>query len=153
MTTTGNGTLPDQQQLRAFLARSDLFGDLPPEGVEQLLPRFHPRAVPAGSVIVEQGQRGDELFLVEGGELEVGATLQGKRVRLGRLGPGDVFGEMALLRDASRMATVTAATPAHLWVLSRGALDEAIARVPAIGAKLRAVMRRREIANAFRALQ
>lgn len=143
----------DREHLRAFLRQVSLFRDLPPEALEQLLEHFHARDVPAGAVVVEQGTRGDELFLVEAGELEVTAVLHGKPVRLGRLHPSNIFGEMALLRNTPRAATVTAATPARLWTLSRPALAEAVSRAPAIAARLREVVRRRELANAMRALQ
>lgn len=143
----------DRERLRAFLARVPLFRGVPTEALEELLPRFAPRETPAGVVVVEEGARGDELVLVETGELAVTTLLGGAQVRLGLLRPGDVFGEMALLHDAPRAATVTTLTPALLWTLSRAALDDGIVRAPILGQKLREVMRRREMANAFRALQ
>ncbi len=152
-----NGDSPcdpsERRRLRALLERMALFQGVPPEALDELLPQFRVRDVPARTTIVAQGERGEELFLVEAGQLEVSARLQGKQIRLSTLGPGDFFGEMALLRDTPRTATVTTTTPARLWTLSRGALNEAVGRVPALGTKLRAVMRRRELANALRALQ
>lgn len=158
MATPGDSGLDDvgageRERLRAFLAHVPLFQGAPLDALDQVLPRFVAREAPAGAVVVEQGGPGDELFLVETGELAVTARVGGAPVRLGTLRPGDLFGEMALLRDAPRTATVTALTSARLWTLSRAAFDDAVARAPALGQRLRAIMRRRELANALRALQ
>ena len=147
----GDGS--ERQSLRALLERVALFRDVPREALEVLLPQFRRRDLPAGTVIIEQGDSGDELFLVEDGVLDVSAHVRGKPVRLGRLGPGDIFGEMALLRESPRTATVTATTAARAWSLSRDALADVDRSVPAIGQRLRAVMRRRDLTNALRALQ
>ncbi|MGN6812854.1 MAG: cyclic nucleotide-binding domain-containing protein [Thermomicrobiales bacterium] len=143
----------DREQLRALLARTPLFRGLGANEMDRLSPRFTLREAPAGAVIVEQHAPGDELFLVEAGELAASISHDGATARLGVLRAGDVFGEMALLRGTPRTATVTALTPVRLWALSRAALDEAMRQAPAIGARLRAIMRRRDLANAFRALQ
>ena len=84
--------------------------------------------VPVGKVLAEQGTFGDQFFVIEDGTAEV--TRDGQRVA--ELGPGDFFGEMALLDADRRNATVTATTPMTLIVMSRAsfrAIDSTMPRV------------------------
>jgi CRP-like cAMP-binding protein len=143
----------DRDHLRAFLARTPLFHAMPPEALEWLAERMRGRAVAAGAVVIRQGDPAADLYLVESGRLEVRADTGGRNVALGQLGPGDFFGEMALLRNTPRSATVTARTDARLWTLSRAGLIDVIRQHPAVGDHLRAVMRQRALANALHALQ
>lgn len=61
-----------------------------------------------GKVIFSEGEKGDCAYLVQAGKLEVSRKINGKRSVLGEIGPGKLFGEMALISDAPRMATVKA---------------------------------------------
>ncbi len=71
--------------------------------------------VPAGKVLAREGEFGDEFFVIDSGTAEV--TKAGKCVA--ELGPGDFFGEMALLEEDRRVATVTATSPMSLIVMTR----------------------------------
>jgi CRP-like cAMP-binding protein len=71
--------------------------------------------VPAGEVLCREGETGQEFFLIVEGKTDV--TSKGKRVATG--GDGDFVGEIALLEDTKRTATVTAKTPLRLFVLTR----------------------------------
>ncbi|MFN8517211.1 MAG: cyclic nucleotide-binding domain-containing protein [Thermomicrobiales bacterium] len=143
----------DQDHLRAFLARTPLFRAAPPEALAELTAQLRGHDVASGSVIVRQGDLGDDLYLIESGTLEVSTASGGKTINLGLLRPGDFFGEMALVRKSPRTATVTALTPARLWTLSRAALVATLRQAPAVGDHLRTIIRQRELANALRALQ
>jgi CRP-like cAMP-binding protein len=97
----------------------------------------------AGTVIAREGERGIGLFLILEGECSVSI---GGRARA-KLGPGDFFGEVALLDGGPRTATVTAVTPVRLvgitgWVF-RGLLMEhpsiALKTLEAVAGRLRAV--------------
>lgn len=97
----------------------------------------------AGAVIAREGARGVGLFLILEGQCEV--TIGGKR--RAKLGPGDFFGEIALLDGGPRTATVTALTPVRLvglteWVF-RGLLTEhpsiALKTLEGVAKRLRAV--------------
>jgi CRP/FNR family transcriptional regulator, cyclic AMP receptor protein len=97
----------------------------------------------AGTVIAREGERGIGLFLILEGECSVSI---GGRTRA-KLGPGDFFGEVALLDGGPRTATVTALTPVHLvgitgWVF-RGLLMEhpsiALKTLEAVAGRLRSV--------------
>ena len=79
-----------------------------------------PRAVPPGAVVLAAGEAGDEFFLVESGELAVTSP---DGTPLGAVGPGGYFGELALLRNAPRAATVTATGHAALLVLPRAGFE------------------------------
>jgi MFS family permease len=83
--------------------------------IEDLAGRLEEVSVPADAEIVRQGEAGDCFYIVETGRLET--LIDGERVR--ELGPGDAFGEIALLRDVPRTATVRASTDATLASLSR----------------------------------
>jgi hypothetical protein len=87
---------------------------LPLPAVEQLARRLRPVTVPAGAAVFRQGETGDRFYVIEEGEAEV---VGDGRVVAG-LGPGDGFGEIALLREVPRTATVRAVDELHLQVLA-----------------------------------
>lgn len=70
-------------------------------------------SVPAGKVLAKEGGGGHEFFVILDGSIEI--TRGGKRVRT--LGPGDFFGELAMLGKVPRSATATATEPSRLMVL------------------------------------
>jgi CRP-like cAMP-binding protein len=80
-------------------------------------PRFH--RLQAGRTLVQQGERGDELFLLFDGVLRV--EIDGKSVT--EVGPGAILGEMALLREGRRMATLRAVTPCRVAVVPKDRID------------------------------
>jgi CRP-like cAMP-binding protein len=84
--------------------------------------------VPAGRILCHEGEIGRECFVVVEGEAMV--TMSG--ARLADLGPGDLFGEMALLDDDPRVASVTAATDMRLLVLSRAEFQDLLAKMPTV---------------------
>jgi CRP-like cAMP-binding protein len=83
--------------------------------VEQLAARLVPVQARAGEEIIRRGDQGDRFYVVGSGEVEV--LLDGQPPR--REGPGSYFGEIALLRDVPRTATVRAATDVELFALDR----------------------------------
>jgi cyclic nucleotide-binding protein/MFS transporter len=99
-----------------------IFRPLPPATLEQLTHELEPLHVPAGQEIIRQGEAGDRFYIVAAGEVEVRVDGQPS----GTLHAGDYFGEIALLRDVPRTATVTALTDLDLLALER---DEFISAV------------------------
>jgi CRP/FNR family transcriptional regulator, cyclic AMP receptor protein len=95
--------------------------------------------VPAGKVLAQQGTFGDQFFVIEEGTAEV--VRDGER--LGELGPGDFFGEMALLDEDRRTATVTATTPMTLIVMTRASFRAVEAAMPHVHAVVRAAIEQR----------
>jgi MFS family permease len=95
---------------------------LPPGTLEQLASSASPVTIPAGDVVVRAGDRGDRFYLVVDGTVEVRTDDGGHSA----IGPGGYFGEIALLRDVPRTATVRATSDLQLLALDR---DEFIAAV------------------------
>jgi len=97
------------------LARVPLLSSLDHRHLVQLSKDFSERTFPAGSVIVREGDdHGIGFFVVADGEAV--ASVDGKEVA--RLGPGSHFGEVALISDRVRTASVTAATDLHCYVMT-----------------------------------
>lgn len=97
----------------ARLRALPIFAPLDAATLEGLARCLEPLELAAGSAVVREGERGDLFYVVADGELEV--TVRGEHVR--SLGRGDCFGEIALLRELPRTATVTARTPVLLDAL------------------------------------
>ena len=97
----------------AVISSTEALSNLPEVCLVRLAAAAVPRQVGAGEVVVAQGDVGDEFFMIESGELLV--TQDGHDVR--RLGPGDSFGEVALLHSIPRTATVSAVQPSSLLSL------------------------------------
>jgi CRP-like cAMP-binding protein len=92
-----------------------IFAPLPQPVLEGLAARLVPLREPAGSEIVRRGDAGDRFYVVANGEIEVLVDSGPTR----REGTGAYFGEIALLRDVPRTATVRAATEVDLYALER----------------------------------
>ncbi|MHB8575833.1 MAG: cyclic nucleotide-binding domain-containing protein [Dehalococcoidia bacterium] len=137
----------------AFLRQTELFRNLPEETLNEIQAALQPRTVPAGTVVCREGDPGDELYFIASGELETSANIGGAQARLGVMRPGDLFGEIAVLRRSARTATVTALTEARVLSLSRTQLLAVVRRYPELGAALQNLMRRRELRSRMRALQ
>ena len=106
----------------ALLRVIPIFAPLPPMTLEQLASRLSHVSVPAGQVVFHQGEPGDLFYVI--GEGEVAVALDGSpQVTLGR---GAYFGEIALLRDVPRTATVTALTEVELYALERDVFIAAV---------------------------
>jgi MFS family permease len=105
-----------------LLARMPIFSPLPPATLERLAMNLVLIRRGSGETIVREGETGDRFYVVAAGELEV--TVAGTPT--GLLIAGDAFGEIALLRDVPRTATVTTRTAVELYGLDRTAFVSAV---------------------------
>ncbi len=93
--------------------------------------------VPPGTVVVHQNELGDALYLIATGEAEVRVTnLSGQSMAVARLGPGEYFGEVALVTGGDRIADVVALTPMTLARLNRAGYDRFVAHTSVVQQQL-----------------
>jgi predicted MFS family arabinose efflux permease len=112
----------------ALLRQIAIFQPLPPATLDQVASSLIPVSVTAGTEIVRKGEHGDRFYIVASGEVEV----VGEGEQVGTLGPSErYFGEIALLRDVPRTATVTAKTDVELYALERDEFLSAVTGHPA----------------------
>jgi len=105
------------------LTRIGLLAGLPGELLTKLAAQMEREYVPAGQGVVLEGERGDRFYVVLAGLLSVTQESRGER-RL--LRPGDYFGEVALVMDVPRTASVRALMPATVASCDRATFDEFI---------------------------
>jgi CRP-like cAMP-binding protein len=97
------------------MLRSELFARIPPANIQRLIDILETVPVKAGDEVIKQGDVGDYYYVIQGGRCEVcRGTRLGKEVRLAELGPGETFGEEALVSNAKRNATVRMLTDGTL---------------------------------------
>jgi MFS family permease len=99
----------------ALLRRVGFLAALPPYELERLARNATWLDVVAGTEVIRQGETGELFYVIDSGELQV--VVDGE-ARPGLLGPGEAFGELALLRSAPRNATIAAVTDARLLVVA-----------------------------------
>jgi len=106
------------------LAKVQLFSSMSKRDLQKIAKASDEVDVPEGKVLVEQESRGREAFVIVAGE----ATVKRNGRKVATFGPGDHFGELALLDGGPRTATVIAATPMTVLVIGQrefaGVLDE-----------------------------
>lgn len=136
-----------------FLGRVDLFGGVSQEVLVQVATALKPLAVPAGGIVCREGEVGDQFFLIEAGTLAVTADSGGQPRQLALLGPGEFFGEMALLGPGRRSATVRATGDAQLWSLSAADFHQLLTRQPEIDTVVRRAASLRGTANQLGAFE
>jgi putative peptide zinc metalloprotease protein len=122
-----DGGVPAERRLE-LLEGVPAFACLPTPVLEELAERFEEDLYPPGAAMVVEGEAGDRLYLIAEGRAEVSTAGQGGPLLLAALGPGELFGEIALLEpEGRRQATVTATTPLLTLSLAapyfRGVLD------------------------------
>jgi cAMP-dependent protein kinase regulator len=150
-----------KRTLDAYLAQPDpvadekkpslpLFGTLNSKELEQLLSAVRVEEVSSGHEIVRQDDPGNEAFVVARGLLNVVRRQGADETVLAQLGPGAIFGEMALISESPRSASVVALEPAQLLVLARDELERAAEEAPALGQQLSSFCHGRMHANLVR---
>ena len=101
------------------LRKSPLFQGLSDDELQQLMDNAKPVALRAGEVLMKQGEPGDSAFVVVQGEFAITKQSGQSVIKIDVRNPGDVLGEMALLSQAPRSATVTAVTDCETLCISK----------------------------------
>jgi two-component system NtrC family sensor kinase len=119
------------------LAGSRLFSEIPPDELDELCRVANLRRFSRGDVVFKEGDPGDGLYVVVEGEVELSAKLEiGTQRVLCRMGPGDFFGELAVLDERKRSAQATAAEDCSAYFLHREDLLKVVARSPRLAMNL-----------------
>jgi CRP-like cAMP-binding protein len=124
------------------LKRAPLFEGLSKKELTDLARVSEDLEVPAGEVLTREGDTGQEFFVIVDGTTEV--SVKGKT--LGERGGGDFVGEIALLEDTKRTATVTAKTPLRIFVLTRQDFRRLVDQNPSVERKVMQALARRVVA-------
>jgi len=118
------------------LNKVGIFRPLPMPAIDVLALHVDHTEVQAGRDVVHQGDPGDRFYVIEAGEADV--IGDGRHIRT--MGPGDGFGEIALLRDVPRTTTVRARTPLRLYTLDRPDFVSAVTGYQSSGREADTVM-------------
>jgi CRP-like cAMP-binding protein len=121
------------------LRQAPLFEGLSKKELTELARRSEDMELDAGTVLCREGDVGQEFFVILEGQVEV--KRKGKRI--GTREAPDFIGEIALLEDIKRTATVTAKTPLHVFVLTRPAFQHLVNEHPAVERKVLRTLARR----------
>ena len=123
----------------ARLRKLALFAELSDEERERVARWAEEVEVPVRKHLVEEGELGYEFFVIQEGRAEV---RRGDEV-IAELGPGDFFGEIALLEEHRRNASVIAAEPLRAIVMTRRDFNEMQAELPSVAAQIRQAVENR----------
>lgn len=127
-----------------------LFRTMPPDAFLALVIALETRDYEIGELIVEEGQSGDQMYLVAEGEVEVIVTIGGVPTAVAILTEGDFFGEASLLSNAPRNATVRSLTATNCLLLSRAHLNKLVVEHPSVMASIESIYYTRIKENASR---
>jgi voltage-gated potassium channel len=128
----------------SMVARVPLFGDLSADELSDIMRFLRSRSCEPDEIVVRRGEPADAMYFIAGGEVEI--ELPDKRVVLG---PGNCFGEIAVLRKSERTATVRARKHLKLLVLEAADLQHLMDRSPRMAQRIREVAEKRVAPEAF----
>ncbi len=115
------------KDLIKLLAEISIFSGLGKKDYKQILPLLVPIKYPPGSEIIKQDDDGDSMFIIKNGSVRVLRTERNsEEVSLGNLGPGEFFGELSLIDNLPRSATVISNDECEIFRLSRHDFDKLI---------------------------
>jgi CRP/FNR family cyclic AMP-dependent transcriptional regulator len=118
------------------LGKVSLFSSCSKKDLERIARATTELTIPAGKVLVDQGQTGKEAFIIVDGE----ATARRNGKKIATLGPGDMVGELSLLDRGPRTATVTTDTETTVLVLDQRGFSGVLDEVPALAHKMMAAL-------------
>lgn len=119
-----------RQSILAAIRSSMLFSQLSSDQQNQVVDEMWLRPVPQGQSIITQGDNGDFFYVVESGQFDIFVTgKDGVTAKVASRGPGSSFGELALMYNSPRAATVTALAQAAVWAVDRWTFRRVVAQI------------------------
>ena len=128
--------VPPVDPVRLRSLEQPIFAGLPPARLEAAARRLALVGVSQGETVIRQGDPADRFYVVDAGSFRVTQHDGETEAELRRLGPGDVFGEIGLLRGIPRTASVTAVTDGVLHALDADGFAELVGSGPGLGSRL-----------------
>ena len=120
-----------------MLDNVELFEKLPSDAIESLAQHAVKRNYPKNAILFMEGDSNDSLYIVESGKVKVFVTGDdGRQVTLNFEGPGDYFGELALIDGEKRSASVMAVTACVIIIISRANFRDFLASYPTVNLDL-----------------
>jgi CRP-like cAMP-binding protein len=138
---------PPPTEAREDLPQIPLFSDLSKNAFIALMERMKMRTAQKGEVIIQEGGKGDSFFIIAQGKVHVEKAADGKPLLLATLGDGAFFGEMALLSDSPRTASVIVDEPTQLFEISKSVLDKVTGEYSSVQQVLLRFYKQRLLAN------
>jgi HEAT repeat protein len=124
-------TLPLMKRI-LFLSNVPLFAELNPPDLMGVAKAAEENLYPDGEMIAAQGDPGGEMHIVVSGEIEVGMADSDDRLELARRGPGEVVGEMSVITEKSRMASLIAVGDVRTLSIDRARFERILAERPEV---------------------
>jgi len=120
------------EEIEDSLQRIPFFRGLTPDLVSAIAAKLHCVRYKHDEVVIDEGSVGNSLYVIESGRVKI-STGSGPDERIiNYMGPGDLFGELALLLNQRRIASVTAVSDADLWELRKADLYEVVKDYPSL---------------------
>lgn len=144
--------LDTRDDREAIIGRVELFADLEPEELRQLASSVLLSRVPHGGEVVKSGEQGDSMYIVVEGLLEVfiPSGVGTAAIMVGRIEPGEFFGEMSLLTGEPRSATVRAATDVVAFEVRKADLEPLLRARHALASEIIAKVAERKVRSKAR---
>lgn len=126
-----------ESNFAALLKMNPLFAELGDDAVKRIASLCARRQFASGQMLFQKGDKGDALFGIRKGQIRIETSTQrGEKFTLNFLGPGDVFGEIALLDGQPRTADATASEASEVFVLRREDFLSYLEREPRVAVRL-----------------
>ena len=144
MARAGDGRVGEERTVDEVLARAGIFQGVDPAAIEVLTESLERVEFPRGTVIFNEGEPGDRLYIVSTGKVKIGRrSPDGRENLLSIFGPSDMFGELSIFDPGPRTSTATTVTDVRAYTMDRVALRDWIGQRPEIAEQLLRVVARR----------
>lgn len=122
----------DASTSKELLRRIPLFSEISEKDLDHLFSMARQIFVPSGELVIREGEHGDAMYVLLEGQIEVTKCQGGRDVVLARRGSGDFIGEMSLLQEAPRYASVRTLRDCRFLVVSKEAFDSLVSCSPSV---------------------
>ncbi len=127
----------DREYIKGLMCEVPQFDQLTADELDALSNMVFCQRIPAGTVLTKEGTRGDSLFYIVNGRIEIKKeSVDGRQTVLARFNKGASVGEMSLIEESPRSATAVALDDVEILILTRQSFDTLLERNPQVGIKI-----------------